>query len=296
MIIGPAYCVMFGAGPPAPHQSAALARWKRTTLAYMGARSQQQAAKDLGIKYVGAHVRALYSHLTTGDLATLTEPEYKEAYEWGDWAALSPGLWIGPRRLPGTMRRLMMYERDRKRSWPYRIMAALDDAYGLDVVRETGLFLDADTEEWEGPLWRLAEIATSESIPLYLNGGRFRELPITELMRFRGIFYEAVHVGAEWEAESRDEAEKLLAHCAVPGFWTGIQIRFASKPSDMEVGQWSRWFLKVRKTRDQTATFVVQPPGSFPEELPCPNALDPAIAISTQPREPKRSIEDAEMP
>ena len=158
---GAAYCVMFGAGPPGREQGAARERFRRTTLAYMGARSQQPAARELGIRFTAAHTRAIYSRLVTGSTQTLTVAEAQNAYEWGDWAALAPEFWIGGRRLPGTPERDMPFDPADMRSWPYRYLAAMASIYGWETLTETGLFLDADALEWWEPLRRLAAMARS---------------------------------------------------------------------------------------------------------------------------------------
>lgn len=300
MIIGPAYCVMFGAGPPAPHQTAARERFKRTTLAYMGCRSLQGAAKVLGIKFVGSHTRAIYSRLVTGDASTLTTGEAQGAYEWGDWAALKPEFWIGGRRMAGTPERDMGFDSGYMRDWPYRYLAAMASIYGWEHLAATGLFLDADVDEWWHPLTRLAALAHAEGIKVYLNGGRFRNRRLGELMAFDGLFYEAVHVGAAWEAESRENAEALLEHVKVGSMWVGIQVRFASEPTADELQQWSNWFLRVRRSHPQSVTFVVQPEGGQPRELPCPAALDPQKFVHARPftgkPQPAPPPTDSEMP
>ena len=279
VIGGPCYCVMFGAGPPAPHQTAALARWKRTTLAYMGARSQQKAARELGVRFVGAHTRAVYSRLTTGDTCSLSVGEAKGAFEWGDWGALEPHIWRGPVRVPNGPERDMLFPSDSMRDWPYRFTAAMASIYGWEALTNTGLFLDADLEGWCVPLCQFAEIAKKEGIKVYLNGGRFRNHPLDELLRFDGLFYEAVHVGKPYEAVSLENAEVLLERLKKPGFWVGVQVRFLNTPSVDELTQWGKWFLKARKTKDQTVTFVVQPDRMQPIELHCPDVLDPAYYV-----------------
>ncbi len=284
-VIGaPAYCVMFGPGPPGPQQTAARERFRRTTLAYMGCRSLQAAAKEMGIRFVGAHTRAIYSRLVTGDRDALSIGEAHAAFEWGDWAALCPSFWLGATRIGGEPEKDMMFTQQYARDWPYRFMAAMADIYGWEKLAATGLFLDADVLEWWDSLKRFADIAELEGVPLYLNGGQFRDFDPVNLKRFNGLFYEAVHVGAAWEAESRENAERLLVHTKdLADFWTGVQVRFQAEPTTQELQQWSEWFLRTRQSPNQSLTFVVQPQGAQPRELPCPDALDPARFVQAKP-------------
>lgn len=300
MTIGPAYGVMFGPGPPHSHQTAAIARYKRTTLAYMGARSQLAAAKGLGIPFVAGHTRAIYSRLVMTDPSNMAVHEIGAAYEWGDWAALRPHYWVGPKRNPGDPERDMMFSWDYAPQWPCRLLTALINIYQASALRSIGVFLDADVEKWWEHLLHLTDLARLERIPVYLNGGQFRQKPVSELTRFNGLFYEAVHVGAQWEQESRENAEALLEHLKVGGVWVGIQVRFPAEPTAEQVAQWSEWFLRVRQTPDQSVTMVVQPPGSQPRELPCPDALDPARFVQAKPMgskpQPAPPPMDSEMP
>lgn len=295
VIGGPAYCVMFGAGPPAPHQKAALARYKRTTLAYMGARSQQQAANNLGIRFVGAHTRAVYSRLVTASVDGLSPQELQEAREWGDWGALVPALWVGQKRRFGQPPTDMPYGGSIF-TWPYSFMAAMLATYDWSTLLASGLFLDADNPDWWESIARLAIL--EPKLPLYLNGGRFRDVPVISLTsHFAGLFYEAVQVGASYEDESRTNAERLLEKYADErDFWVGIQVRFHAEPTAEQLEQWSDWFLRVRTTPSQSVTFVVQPAGSLPRELPCPDALDPARVVGARPVDVRPKPVDSEMP
>lgn len=284
LIGGPCYCVMFGPGPPGAHQTAARERFKRTTLAYMGCRSLQGTAKDMGIRFVGAHTRAIYSRLTTGSPDTLTPDEANAAREWGDWAALCPTLWDGLYRRPGAPEQDLLLPAAYLRDWPYGFMSAMALIYGWEALTSTGIFLDADAPEWWDGLKRLSDIARLEGIRLYLNGGQFRNYDVANLRLFNGLFYEAVHVGQPWEAESRENAERLLVHTKdIEGFWTGVQVRFPAEPTADQLQQWSTWFLRARQSPNQSVTLVVQPQGSQPRELPCPDALDPAKCVEAKP-------------
>lgn len=274
---GPAYAVMFGAGPPARHQAAAVAKFQRTTLAYMGARSHQAAARELRIRFVGAHCRAPYSRLVTGDRDTLSPGEARGATEWTDWAALAPEFWLGPVRQPFAPERDMMFDMSRKAIWPYRLICALEQIYGEEAFKG-GIFLDADVYELRDELEEAREMLQRLGLHVYLNGGRFKQEPRDWILEWDGIFMEAVLHGTPDAQRGMELAVELMTKTAgsMESFWTGIQYRFVRPPSDDEIRRACEWFLSNRRSGTQTITFFVDA-GSQRCELPCPDALDPDV-------------------